>query len=273
MFWAGFFFAIMNVCVKLVSHLPTLEVVFFRSIISLIACLVLLKNQNIPIFGNNKPVLFLRGVAGCLGLIGSFYTLQHIPLASAVTINYLSPFFTAVLGIFIVKQGVSPIQFLYFALAIFGVWIMGDFDHRISTLDLTIGLGSAFFAGLAYNMIAKAKNDEHPLVIIFYFPLITLPITAIYSLFHWESPMGWDWLVLLAIGLLSQVAQYYMTKSYQSANIAKVSSINYLGIVYALGFGYIFFDEFLNTYSLLGIMIIFFAVFMNLRIKKPACSD
>lgn len=265
---AGFFFALMNACVKLVAHLPTLEVVFFRSIISLIACFVLLRKQRIPLFGNNKGILFFRGVAGCLGLIGSFYTLQHIPLASAVTINYLSPFFTAVLGIFIVRQKVRPVQFLYFGLAILGVWIMGDFDPRISALDLAIGLGSAFFAGLAYNMIAKAKNDEHPLVIIFYFPLITLPITAIYSFLYWESPVGWDWLILLAIGILSQIAQYYMTISYQSANLAKVASINYLGIVYALGMGYIFFDEVLNMYSLIGIIIILLAVFMNLRVKK-----
>lgn len=264
---AGFFFALMNVCVKLVSHLPTAEVVFFRSLISLIFCLVFLTKSNIPVFGNNKGVLFLRGLVGCLGLVGSFYTLQHIPLASAVTINYLSPFFAAILGIFVVKQRVRPIQFLYFALALFGVWLIKDFDPRISTLDLMIGIGSAFFAGLAYNMIAKAKNDEHPLVIVFYFPLITLPIVSVYTVMDWHTPEGWDWGLLLCIGVFSQIAQYYMTKSYQSANLAKVASINYLGIIYALGFGYIFFDESLHLYSLLGVAIILLAVMLNLRTK------
>ena len=268
MLLAGFFFAIMNVCVKLVSHLPTMEVVFFRSIISLVACYFFLRRQNIPLLGNKRWILFFRGVAGCLGLIGTFYTLQNIPLASAVTINYLSPFFTAVLGIFIVKQKVRVIQFLYFGLAILGVWIMGDFDYRISPLDMVIGIGSAFFSGLAYNMIAKAKDNEHPLVIIFYFPLITLPVTLIYCLFHWVSPVGYDWFILLAIGGLSQVAQYYMTKSYQSANLAKVASISYLGIIYAIGFGYVFFDEVLNMYSLIGIALILLAVTLNLGTKR-----
>lgn len=264
MLMAGFFFAIMNVGVKFVSHLPTLEVVLFRSIFSFVVTYYYLRKNNIPPLGNNIPVLTLRGIAGCLGLIGSFYTLQHIPLASAVTINYLSPFFTAILGIFIVKQSVRAVQFLYFALAIAGVFLLKGFDFRISTLDVIIGLGAALFAGIAYNMIARSKGSEHPLVVIFYFPLLTIPVVGIYTLFDWKTPIGIDWMYLLLIGICTQVAQYYMTLSYHSANLAKVASLNYLGVLYALGFGYIFFQETFNTMSLIGILVILIGVFLNL---------
>ena len=264
MLMAGFFFSIMNVGVKFVSHLPTLEVVLFRSIFSFVVTYYYLRKNNIPPLGNNIPVLTLRGIAGCLGLIGSFYTLQHIPLASAVTINYLSPFFTAILGIFIVKQSVRAVQFLYFALAIAGVFLLKGFDFRISTLDVIIGLGAALFAGIAYNMIARSKGSEHPLVVIFYFPLLTIPVVGIYTLFDWKTPIGIDWLYLLLIGICTQVAQYYMTLSYHSANLAKVASLNYLGVLYALGFGYIFFQETFNTMSLIGILVILIGVFLNL---------
>ncbi|WP_164122186.1 DMT family transporter [Sphingobacterium sp. xlx-130] len=268
MLLAGFFFAIMNVCVKYVSHLPTLEVVFFRSVFSLCVTYYLLRKNNIPPLGKNKVTLTLRGIAGCLGLIGSFYTLQHIPLASAVTINYLSPFFTAILGIFIVRQKVRALQFLYFSISIAGVILLKGFDIRINTLDLIIGLSSAFFAGLAYNMIAKAKNDEHPLVIIFYFPLLTIPVAGIYSLYNWVTPIALDWIYLLFIGIFSQLAQYYMTLSYQTANLAKVASLNYLGVIYALGFGYILFDESFNTMSFIAILVILTGVFLNLFDQK-----
>ena len=268
MLLAGFFFAVMNVCVKYVSHLPTLEVVLFRSVFSLCVTYYLLRKKNIPPLGKNIGTLTLRGIAGCLGLIGSFYTLQHIPLASAVTINYLSPFFTAILGIFIVKQKVRSIQFLYFAISIAGVILLKGFDFRISTLDLIIGLGAAFFAGLAYNMIAKTKNDEHPLVIIFYFPLLTIPVAAIYCLYDWVDPIGTDWVYLLLIGVFTQLAQYYMTLSYQTANLAKVASLNYLGVIYALGFGYFIFDESFNTMSFVAILIILIGVFLNLFDQK-----
>lgn len=265
MLLAGLFFALMNVCVKYVSHIPTVEVVFFRSVFSLVASYVILKRDKIPVFGTNKPLLILRGVAGCIGLVGSFYTLQHIPLASAVTINYLSPFFTAILGIFIVKQPVKPIRYLYFGLAIAGVIMLKGFDPRISTFDLIIGLTAALFAGLAYNIISKLKTSEHPLVIIFYFPLITLPFVGIYTLMHWENPQGWDWPILLLIGIFTQIAQYYMTLSYQRANLAKVASLNYLGVIYALVFGYFLFQETFSEYALLGIAVILTAVILNIR--------
>lgn len=268
MLMAGFFFAIMNVCVKFVAHLPTLEVVLFRSVFSFFVTYYYLRKNNIPPLGNNIPVLTLRGIAGCLGLVGSFYTLQHIPLASAVTINYLSPFFTAILGIFIVKQKVRSIQFLYFALSIFGVFLLKGFDIRISTFDVIIGLSAALFAGIAYNMISKSKGSEHPLVVIFYFPLLTIPVVGIYSIFHWQTPTGMDWFYLLLIGITTQLAQYYMTLSYQTANLAKVASLNYLGVIYALGFGYIFFEETFNTMSLLAILLILLGVFLNLFDKK-----
>ncbi|GAA4140543.1 DMT family transporter [Sphingobacterium kyonggiense] len=267
MLLAGVFFALMNVCVKQVSHLPTLEVVFFRSLFSLVASYLILKKDNIPLFGNNKKLLIFRGVAGCLGLIGSFYTLQHLPLASAVTINYLAPFFTALLGIFIVKQPVRPIQFLYFGLAILGVVLLKGFDNRISTLGLLIGLSAAIFAAIAYNIIAKLKTSEHPLVIIFYFPLVTLPFVGVYTIFNWVTPIGWDWLQLLLIGIFTQLAQYYMTLSYQRANLSKVASLNYLGVLYALIFGFFFFDETYTQWSLFGIVLILLAVIMNVRVR------
>lgn len=268
MLLAGLFFAMMNICVKYVSHIPTLEVVLFRSVFSIILTYLLLRRKQIPLLGNNRKLLTIRGIAGCLGLIGSFYTLQNIPLASAVTINYLSPFFTAILGIFMVQQKLRPIQFLYFGMAILGVILLKGFDTRISMLDLLIGISAAFFAGLAYNIIAKIRNSEHPLVIMFYFPLLTIPVAGVYCFFNWHQPVGMDWLFLLLIGILTQAAQYYMTLSYQQANLSKVASLNYLGVVYALLFGYFLFDEKLNSYSFLGIGIILVSVIFNMNTKQ-----
>ncbi len=268
MLLAGFLFALMNICVKYVAHIPTLEVVLFRSLFSIVVTYLMLKKKKLPLLGNNRKLLTLRGVAGCLGLIGSFYTLQNIPLASAVTINYLSPFFTAILGIFMVQQRLRAVQFVYFGIAIAGVLLLKGFDTRISMFDLFIGISAAFFSGLAYNIIALIRTSEHPLVIMFYFPLLTIPVAGIYCLFNWHQPLGMDWVFLLLIGIFTQGAQYYMTRAYQQANLAKVSSLNYLGVLYALGFGYFLFDEKLSSYSYLGIALILISVLFNINTKQ-----
>ncbi|WP_339921967.1 DMT family transporter [uncultured Cyclobacterium sp.] len=257
------FFALMNVAVKTLPHIPAIEIILFRSVFSFIASYLILKRNSVPVFGNNRQLLVIRGIVGSIGLITFFYTLQHIPLASAVTIQYLGPIFTSILGIFIVKEKVKPKQFLFFAIAFSGVIMIEGFDPRIDGLFLVIGITSALFSGLAYNVIRKLKNTEHPLVIVFYFPLVTIPIAGVLSYFFWIQPEGWDWAFLLLIGILSQLAQYFMTISYQNANLAKVSSLNYIGIIFALGFGFILFDETYNLFTYGGMLLVLSGVILN----------
>lgn len=268
MLLAGIFFALMQVMVKFVPHLPAIEIVFFRSFFSLGFTYIILKRKRVPLLGNNKKLLVMRGVSGSLGLILFFYTLQHIPLASAVTIQYLSPIFTALLGIFLVREKVRPMQFVYFAIAFAGVVIIEGFDPRFSLNLLLIGVAAAFFSGLAYNIIRKLRNTEHPLVIVFYFPLVTLPIASVYCLFFWVWPSGWDWAILLGVGIFTQLAQYFMTMAYQNAHLSKIASLNYIGILYALAFGFIFFDESFNFLTYFGMALVLSGVILNLKTNK-----
>ena len=142
------------------------------------------------------------------------------------------------------------------------------FDPRVSPLMALLGVGAAFFSGVAYNMIRKLKTSEHPLVIIFYFPLVTLPIVGVYSYFNWVIPQGIEWVLLLGIGVLTQLAQYYMTKSYQSEDLSKVANINFIGIIYALGFGYVLFDEIFNLITYLGMTCVILGVILNVIYKS-----
>ncbi|WP_162343869.1 DMT family transporter [Cyclobacterium salsum] len=273
MLLAGFFFALMNVTVKYLPHIPAIEIILFRSVFSFVFSYILLKQQRVPVMGNNKKLLILRGVVGSIGLITFFYTLQNIPLASAVTIQYLGPVFTSILGIFIVRERVLPVQFLYFAVAFSGVLMIEGFDSRIDPVFLGIGITSALFSGLAYNVIRKLKNTEHPLVIVFYFPLVTTPFAGLISYYFWVTPQGWDWGLLLLIGVLTQFAQYFMTMAYQNANLAKVASLNYVGILYALGFGYVLFEETYNLWTYGGMLLVLSGVILNLLHSRGVPSN
>ncbi|MCH7408424.1 DMT family transporter [Belliella sp. DSM 111904] len=268
MLLAGFLFALMNVSVKLIPHIPAIEIILFRSVLSFFMTFIVLKRLKVPLFGNNRSLLITRGVAGSVGLIAFFYNLQTIPLASAVTINYLAPIFTTILGIFIVGEKVAKRKYLYFGVSFLGVLIIKGFDPRISLFDLSIGLIASLAMGVAYNVIRKLKNTEHPLVIMFYFPLITTPIAALISYFIWVAPVGWDWLVLLVVGILTQAAQYFMTLAYQNANLSKISSLSYIGIIYALGFGFFVFDETYTLITYLGMLLVLGGVLLNLTSKK-----
>jgi len=268
MILAIFFFSLMNLCVKFVSHIPAVEVVFFRSVVSFVISGVILLHQGVSLLGTNRKVLIIRGLTGTIALVTYFITLQNIPLAGAVTIHYIAPIFTSLLGILIVKERVSRWQYLFFLMSFMGIIVIQGVDTRISLGYTLLGIFGAVFTGLAYNMIRKLKQSEHPLVIIFYFPLVSIPITGIISLFNWVTPQGWDWLLLLFVGVLTQLGQFYLTKSYQSEELSKVSVISYIGIIFALCYGFIFFDEHYKFSAYLGMVLVLLGVVLNLWYKS-----
>jgi drug/metabolite transporter (DMT)-like permease len=268
MLLAVFFFSLMNVFVKLLPHIPAIEIVFFRALVSLIISIALLKIYKIHFWGNNKKILILRGAAGMIGLIFYFKLIQSIPLASAVTILFLAPIFTNILGIFIVKERVHPLQWIFFLISFVGILLVKGFDDRIQPIHLIIGIIASIFSGLAYNFIRKLKTSDHPLVIIFYFPLITMPFAGAYSSLNWVKPAGLDWLILILVGIFTQTAQYFMTRSYQSEELSKVANLRYLSIVFAWSYGFFIFHENYNLLAYAGIFLAVLGVLLNLWFKK-----
>lgn len=262
------FFALMNVCVKLVPHIPAVEIIFFRSVISMVMSYLVLRRQQVNIWGTHKGLLITRGITGAIALILYFTTLQNIPLATAVTLQYLSPIFTTILGIFIVKEKVKPWQWIFFLVSFAGILVIEGVDVRISPFYLMIGVAGAAISGISYNVIRKLNTREHPLVIVFYFPMVALPFSGIYSLFEWVQPAGWDWAILLLVGIFTQLAQYYMTMSYQSEELSKVAHLNYIGIFYALLLGFIMFGETFTIGSYVGMALVLVGVILNIRYKS-----
>ena len=261
-------FSLMKVFVKTLSHIPVMEVILFRAIISLIISYIILRKQRVPIFGNNKKLLIGRGVTGAIALTMNFYLVQQIPLATTSTLTYLAPVFSTLIGVFMVKEKVRWIQWLFFAISFGGILIVQGFDFRISYFHLFLGITTSIFMGFAYNFVRKLNTTEHPVVIIFYFPLVLLPIAIIWSSIYWVQPVGMDWFNLLMVGITTQIAQFFMTKSYQNSEISKVSILNYLGLLFSLMFGYFLFDETFNLMTYLGMGMVLLGVILNVVLKK-----
>jgi len=270
MLLASFVFVLMKVFVKYIPHIPAIEIILFRAIISLGISFYFLKKQRVNIWGNNKPILIARGISGAIALMLYFSLLQEIPLATASTLQYLAPIFTAVIGIFLVGEKVRKVQWFFFGLSFIGILVIQGFDARISNTHLLVGISASVFMGLAYNFIRKLKTNEHPLVIIFYFPLVILPVAAIWTSFVWVQPEGWDWLYLILVGLTTQVAQFFMTKAYQKEELSKISILSYISIIYSLLFGYLLFDETFNLVTYLGMGLVLLGVVLNVIWKTRA---
>ena len=264
MLLAAFWFALMNVFVKKVSHLPAMELVMFRCSISSAFCFAGMYRDNVSGTGSNKKLLLLRGFFGTAALYLYFLTVQQMPLGTAVSVQYLSPVFTVIIASVLLKEKIIPVQILFSLISFSGVLFIKGFDPRVSLFYLGIGILSSIFSSFAYNMIRSLSGREHPLVVVLHFQLLAAVIGFVCTLFNWVTPQGMDWLYLFLVGATTQLGQMAMTRSLHKEKISKVSILTYTGIIYALLFGYFFFDESYGLMAIFGMILIVGGVVLNI---------
>lgn len=271
MMTAVVFFALAHASVKFLQHIPFYQLVFLRQFIAIIICLFMMARVRVNPWGKNKKMLVARGVMGTIALTSYFYSLHHMPLASAVTLQFLSPILTLVVSHFFFAEKAPKESWLAFVVAFMGVVMVKGFDSRITSFELLISGVSVVGSAFAYNTVRALKNSDHELVVVFYFPLVTLPIAAPIAFSTWVWPSGLaDWLFVLMVGVCTFFAQLFMTKAYQKDTTADVGIYNYTGIVFALGIGYFFFNESFDWLSLLGMFVVLAAVFLGTRARPKA---
>jgi drug/metabolite transporter (DMT)-like permease len=256
-------FSVVNILVKQLDYIPVHEIVFFRSAISLVLTSVMIFWLGIPFFGNNKRWLLVRGLFGATALTLFFFTIKGLPLATATTLQYLSPAFTVIFAIYIMGEKMRKIQWLFFAIAFTGVLLMKGLDSSISLEFMLIGLLSAACSGLAYNGIMKCRHTDHPLTVVLYFPLVATPVMGIWSALHWVSPQIQHWPAIILIGIFTQIAQYCMTKALNLEQASKVTPLKYLGAIYASIAGWFLFDESLSWAAVIGMLLIISGLLLN----------
>ncbi|TAK35912.1 MAG: DMT family transporter [Saprospiraceae bacterium] len=266
MLWAIFFFAGMNLCVKGLHGMPSMEIVFFRCAISIVITFWLLRRIEVPPMGrrDNRWRLWGRGLSGTTALFLFFLTVQKLPLASAVTIQYLSPIFTAILAMLFLKEKLMPVQWLFFGISFAGVAMLKGFDERVSWLYLGIGVLSAFLAGVAYVFVRSMSGREHPLVIVFYFQLVGTMLGGSFTLADFQMPAPTGWMLLLGVGLLAHIAQVKLTKAIQGEKAGVITSLNFLGAIYASIFGWVIFNEAVTWSNVFAMTLVIAGVLLNI---------
>lgn len=278
-FFVNFFVKMLGQPEKAVIHglqqYPAHELVFVRSLVSFSISAAIIRYRRLPFFGNNRRWLFLRGFSGMIALTLFFFTLHHLPLAIASTLQYLSPIFTVLIAGYLFKERISGLQYFSSLIAFTGVIMIGFTSltkgfttDNVDVLWIVFGVISSVLSGIAYNAIVKLKATEAPINIVLYFPMLALPITGIWCLSDFTFPKGIEWLLLLLIGIFTQIAQVLMTRALMLGKTSVIVPFQYLGAIYALLSGWLLFNEQLEGIALAGIMLILAGVLVNAFFRK-----
>jgi drug/metabolite transporter (DMT)-like permease len=283
---SGLSFLVVNFLVKLfgmgteqhlfpnLQKIPAHELVLARSIISFSISSIIIKQKKLPFFGVNVKWLLIRGFAGMIALTMFFETIHHLPIAVASTVQYLAPIFTMIFTMLFLGERILKMQWLFVLVAFIGVTLIGLNALILKTnpveLDffwLTLGLISAAFSGIAYTAIVKLKATDAPINIVSYFPMLSIPIMTVWCFFDFVMPKGIEWLLLLIIGIFTQIAQMLLTKALHQDSASLITPFQYLGSIYAMLMGYFIFDERLNFLIIIGVGLTLMGVVANTLIK------
>jgi drug/metabolite transporter (DMT)-like permease len=261
-------FTFLNVFVKSLNNFSVYQIVFFRSVGSLFFTIPFLLKNKISLLGNQKTLLVTRSVVGLISMTLFFLSLKYIAMGTAVSIRYIAPIFAAFFALIILKEKVKPIQWVFFAVAFSGVLILKGFNSEVQVEGVIFAVVSSIFAGLVYITIRKIGKDDHPVVVVNYFMVISAVIGGLLAINNWITPKGEKWLVFLSLGIFGYFAQLYMTKAMQVGETNQVAPLKYLEVIFTIIVGLIWFKEIYSLWSLLGIMLIVIGLTLNVILKK-----
>ncbi len=266
-------FAALSVCVKLVSFkgIPLFEIVAARALISVGLSYWVIKRKKLSVWGNNKKLLILRGTVGTLALACVFYATAALPLAEATILQYLYPVFTMILAIFFLNEKLQKTTLICVTFCIVGVVfvvnpeLLLERSEGLPLFDVGIALLGALLTAVAYIIVKKLSATDDASVIVFYFPLIALPISLGFLSIenNFVMPDLSTFFLLILVGIFTQIGQVGLTKALQTEKASRITPYSYIQVVFAIIFGVIVFHESPSMWTIMGSGLILLGVLVN----------
>jgi drug/metabolite transporter (DMT)-like permease len=260
----AFFFSLMSLFVKLVGQrVPSQEVVLVRGLLTLAFTWVLIRRTGVSPLGNRRGPLLIRGFLGFAALSCFYYAVVHLPLAEATILQYMNPIFAALLAGVVLAERLGRREVLLGMLSLAGVIViarpaalLGGGGSSLPMFAVGVGLLGAILSGAAYVGVRELSRTEHPLVIVFYFPLVTVPAALPGALANLVLPTPREWLLLLGVGITAQFGQIYITRGLKREPAGRATAMGYLQVVFAGLLGLAFFGEVPDIWTVSGSALI-----------------
>jgi drug/metabolite transporter (DMT)-like permease len=279
---ASISFAFMGAFTKLASlSIPSLEIVFFRSIFGVVIIGYAIYKTPMIHIGGKVTLLLFRGSMGFMALLAYFYNIAHIPLGEAVTFSKTAPIFTAIFAFIFLKEQLSLSAWIAIFVGFIGILLITQpTGIGFSKYDF-LGIFSGVGAALAYTSIRELRKFYDTRAIVLSFTLVGTigPIILFilaefiqvneldFLLSKFVMPQGITWFYIVGVGLLGTLSQFFMTKAYGETKAGIVGAVSYTNIVFAIFIGIMLGDSLPDLTRFIGICLIIFAGIMVAKAK------
>ena len=262
----GFFYMFISVCafslmdliVKWSDDYPVGQVLFFRGFCGIIPILFLIpKDRYFDFYKTTRPVLhFKRCLAGLIALVSIFVALRNLPLATVVSISFAAPIFITIFSIFLLNEKVGLYRWMAVIVGFLGIIFITE--PGFSALNVYYIYPIIFCLGLSYVAIAirKLSSTEPAWLISFFFSFSIMLLSFLSFYQGWILPSLLDLFLLSMVGILGGLANLWLSQSYKYSEVSLVSPLKYLGLVFAIIFGYFIWNEIPTSKTLLGALLV-----------------
>ena len=271
------FFSFMDILIKVTEEYDVGQTMFFRATFGLIPIFFLIPKKRINNFYKTKNIKlhFYRSFFGAIAMAANFIGLRNLQLAEVTALAFSAPLWVVIFSMFFLSETIRAKRWIAVALGFIGVVIISKpgFDslnfYYIYPIIFCIG-----FAGVSIIIRKLTLAGEPVWLIAFYFSvvsglggLLTIPLGV------WKTPSTYDFILFILIGLLGSIANLLLTQSYKFAEVTLTTPLKYLSLVFAIIFGFYFFEETptINTLLGAGLIVVSSAIifFRASQLKKP----
>lgn len=293
---AAFFFATMAVCVKFASeYFNSAELVFYRGLLGMFFMWALARSRGITLATSYPGMHMWRSLVGVISLGAWFYAIAHLPLATAMTLNYMSSVWIAaflvggalLMGLLPVSgkvvpgtlQSQGPLVLTVITGFIGVIMMLRPTIEQNQAFAGLVGLLSGLLAAFAYmQVMALARVGEPESRTVFYFALgsaltggLAMGIVGV-SEWHWK-PALW----LIPLGVLASLGQLCMTRAYSLAKTRSatlvVANLQYSGIIFGAIYSLLLFGERLPLIGWAGMALIMASGIAATVLRARAAPD
>ncbi|HMA07707.1 MAG TPA: DMT family transporter [Ramlibacter sp.] len=283
----SFFFASMAVCVKFaLAWFNTAELVFWRGALGMLFMWAFARGQGVTLATGYPAMHAWRSLVGVISLAAWFYSIGQVPLATAMTLNYMSSVWIAAFvvggallawnprrGAATPRQGPLVVSVLAgFAGVVLMLRPTIDQNQLFGAL---VGLMSGVTAAFAYmQVMALGKIGEPDSRTVFYFAVGSTVAGGGWMMLAGVSP--WDWrhaLWLLPVGLLASLGQLCITRAYSRGATLVVASLQYFGILFGALYSVWLFGDAISPSGWAGMSLIVASGIAATVLRSRAAPD
>ncbi len=251
-------FSIMDLIVKWSENYPVGEVLFFRGFFGIIPILFIIpKDRYLNFYKTNRGLLhFKRCLSGLVAIVSIFIALRNLPLATVVSITFAAPIFTTIMSIIFLSEKVGLYRWLAVIVGFVGIIIITE--PGFNSLNFYYIYPIIFCLGLSYVAITiRQLSTTEPVWLIGLYFSISIMVMSLFTLLQgWIFPSLKDFLLLSMVGILGGLANLWLTQSYKFSEVSLVTPLKYLALLFAIIFGYIFWNEIPTFKTLIGASLV-----------------